>query len=284
MIRLNKLAIPCIILLFFMGFRGELLWAFILVFLHECTHYFVARHYGFSGFDVEIMPVGMALKLKTLDEAEAKEDLIISLSGPLMNIIAGIISLILYNHRPSPALLFLYSGNFALGIFNLIPALPLDGGRILRAMLLKKYMYKTANRLVLNISTVIGTILMFFYFFLFQKGTYNLNLGLIALFILITVSSERERIVYLIMGDIIKKKLRFNQRGYIENKSVSIFYKKDLITAMSLVEKNRYTMFTVLDTEMKVIDIIYEEELIEGLKEEGNVTLEEFVQIREKNI
>lgn len=68
------------------------------------------------------------------------------------------------------------------------------------------------------------------------------------------------------MGDIIKKKYKFLKQGYIENKNLSINYKNDLITALSIVDKNKYIIFTVLDNDMKFMDIIYEEELIEGLK------------------
>lgn len=86
------------------------------------------------------------------------------------------------------------------------------------------------------------------------------------------------------MGDIIKKKYKFLKQGYIENKNLSINYKNDLITALSIVDKNKYIIFTVLDNDMKFMDIIYEEELIEGLKIHGNITIEEFINIREENI
>ena len=86
------------------------------------------------------------------------------------------------------------------------------------------------------------------------------------------------------MGDIIKKKYNFIRKGYIENKSISIYYKSDLISILSIVDKNRYNMFTILDKDMRVIDLIYEEELIEGLKVYGNISVEKFIIHREENI
>ena len=85
------------------------------------------------------------------------------------------------------------------------------------------------------------------------------------------------------MGDIIKKKYKFKKRGYIENKSISVFYKKDLISVLSIVEKNKYNIFFILDDEMKVMDIIYEEEIIEALKLYGNITLEELMKAEDEN-
>jgi stage IV sporulation protein FB len=59
--------------------------------MHELVHYITARFLGFSGFVVELIPIGAVLKVKDLDEATPLEDFIISISGPLFNLIlAGI--------------------------------------------------------------------------------------------------------------------------------------------------------------------------------------------------
>ena len=88
--------------------------------------------------------------------------------------------------------------------------------------------------------------------------------------------------MYIIMGDIIRKKRRFLKDSYIENKTISVYYKKDLITVLGLVDKNKYNLFTLLDEEMKVIDILTEYEVLEGLKLYGNISIEEFIKIRDE--
>ncbi|MBC8062961.1 MAG: hypothetical protein H7Y18_20205 [Clostridiaceae bacterium] len=97
------------------------------------------------------------------------------------------------------------------------------------------------------------------------------------MFIIYCAYKEKERIVYVIMGDIIKKKYKIISRGYIENRSISIFYKMSLLYAMGLVEKGRYNIFTVLNEEIEVVDIVYEQEIIEALKAYGNISIEEFI-------
>ena len=87
MIKLNKYFIPYILILILLGFKGEILISFIIVFMHELVHYATARLLGFSGFVVEVIPIGAVLRVKDLDEASPREDFIISISGPLFNLI-----------------------------------------------------------------------------------------------------------------------------------------------------------------------------------------------------
>ena len=276
MIKLNKYFIPYIIILFLLGFRGETLVSFSIVFLHEFVHYIVARFLGFSGFDVEILPIGAVLKVKDLDEATPKEDFIISISGPLFNLIMALIF-----YFTSYKLLFI--SNLAIGLLNFLPAIPLDGGRMLRDLFLGRTLYKRANKLTIYISYFVGYVLVFYNIALFYRGNINLNLAIIALFIIFCSYKEKERIVYIIMGDIIKKKLKIINRGYMENKSISIFYKKNLLYALSLVDKGRYNVFTILNENIEVIDIIYEQELVEALKKYGNISIDEFIKISEED-
>ncbi|MGK0467541.1 M50 family metallopeptidase [Clostridium sp.] len=284
MIRISKLFIPYIILLIILGFKGEIIIAFLLVIIHEFTHYTTARILGFSGFDIEILPIGAVLKMKQLDEASPKEDLIISLSGPVLNLLLAIIFYGLFIKFNIKLFHLIYSSNLAIGIFNLIPAFPLDGGRVLRDILSYKIIYRKANEISIRVSMVLGSIFMFIYFVSVNLNKSNLNLGLIALFILVSSIKEKERIVYLIMGYIIKKKHRFINRGYIENRSMSVFCNKDLLLILGIIDKNKYNIFTVLDENMNVLEILYEEEILEAIKTYGNISLKDYISCKkEKN-
>jgi stage IV sporulation protein FB len=280
LIRVNKFFLPYFIFLLFIGFKGQVTLAFLIVLFHEFIHYITALFFGFTGFDVEILPIGARLSLRELDEATPLQDIIISLSAPVLNLAVALLFYILHKNYSNDILYTAYMSNLTIGLFNLVPALPLDGGRVLRAVLNRRTIYKRANMLMIRLSMLQGLAGLAAFILLLMLGIYNFNIGLISMFIIYCSYKEKERIVYIIMGDIVKKRYKFLKYGYIENKSISIHYRKDLITTLSLVDKNKYNVFTVLDDDMKVMDIIYEEELIEALKVHGNLSLEEFMELR----
>lgn len=280
--KINKLFIPYIIFILLLGSYGDILPAFIIVSFHEIIHCVTALILGFSAYEFELLPIGAVLRLKELDSATPLQDTIISISAPAVNIIVALILFLLGQYYNNYYLNIFFRDNLLIGMFNLIPALPLDGGRILRNSIHSRILYKKADLITVKIGIAIGMGMIAYFFFLVFYKKVNLNILIIALFIIISSIKEKERIVYFIMGDIIKKKYNFIKRGYIENRGVSIYYKWDLLKVLGIVDKNKYSIFYVLDDDMEVMDIIYEIEIIEGLKNYGNISFEEFIKKREE--
>lgn len=143
---------------------------FLSVTLHELGHSFQALKYGVKVRDITLMPMGGLAQMEEIPEDPNKE-LRIALAGPLVNF--GIAALLigigaLLNARAiisleelqtslgsvswSGLLAYLTSANLILGLFNLIPAFPMDGGRVLRALLAKKMDHAKAT----NIAAQVG--------------------------------------------------------------------------------------------------------------------------------
>lgn len=278
MIRINKYFIPYIILILIVGFKSKLTIGFIIIMIHEGIHLITARILGYSGFSIDIFPMGTSLKFKELEEASPKDDIIISLSGPIGNFLIAIVSCFIGKYYSISCLIEFGNYNLVIGIFNLIPAFPLDGGRILRSLLNLKLIFKKANKVSLNISIVIGYIFGGLFLIAAYKGDLNVNLAFFSVFILTISYREKRRIAYIIMGYIIKKKEKFIRRGYLENKNMSVYYKLNILQVIELIDKNKYNVFTVLDDDMNVLGILYEEDILNGIKELGNITLEELLE------
>jgi len=112
------------------------------VLLHEYGHALTARRFGIGTRDITLYPIGGVARLERMPRAPGAE-LLIAMAGPAVNfaIAAGLFALLTVG---SPGFLGGYAGffllqlmamNLVLGCFNLIPAFPMDGGRVLRALL-----------------------------------------------------------------------------------------------------------------------------------------------------
>jgi Zn-dependent protease len=110
--------------------------------LHELGHALMARRFGIGTYDITLYPFGGVARLHRMPKAPGAE-LLIALAGPAVNfaIVAGLLALQglgLGTERADligPVLDSVIVMNLALGLFNLIPAFPMDGGRVLRALL-----------------------------------------------------------------------------------------------------------------------------------------------------
>jgi Zn-dependent protease len=132
-----------------------LLLFFVCVVLHELGHSLVARHFGVGVSRILLLPFGGMAQFDTIPRQPSRE-LLITLAGPAVNFaIAGILlpfvslskhwTLSSYPNSLSDIALYLLFANLVMGTFNLLPAFPMDGGRILRALLATQMPYVRAT-------------------------------------------------------------------------------------------------------------------------------------------
>ncbi len=129
--------------------------AFVCVLLHEFGHVSAARGYGIRTPDITLLPIGGVARLERMPEKPAQE-LVVALCGPLVNVViaAGLSLFLGLGFRWNPGLFEagghfwekLMSWNLMMVAFNLVPAFPMDGGRVLRALLGFVVDYERATR------------------------------------------------------------------------------------------------------------------------------------------
>jgi Zn-dependent protease len=133
---------------------------FLCVLLHEFGHILAARRYGVQTPDIVLLPIGGVARLERIPEEPAQE-LVVALAGPAVNlVIAALLFLALGGlpddsfelQNPGVGLLArLASANLFLVLFNLLPAFPMDGGRVLRAFLAHRLGYARGTQVAASI-------------------------------------------------------------------------------------------------------------------------------------
>lgn len=202
-----------LLLLFFIGISGSksggsasalfgmisIILIFLCVVLHEIGHSLMARHYGIVVRDIILLPIGGVSEMEEIPQ-DPKQEISISIVGPLVSFSLAVIFYILSvatSQSTSFGQLSVFKGNIVanlfwmnliLGLFNLIPAFPMDGGRVLRGILATRIDSLRATKVAVGVGQVFAIILFFFGIF------FNLWLALIAIFIYLGAEGE-ERMV-----------------------------------------------------------------------------------------
>jgi Zn-dependent protease/predicted transcriptional regulator len=174
---------------------GFILALFACVLLHELGHALAARKYGIPTRDITLLPIGGVARLERMPEKPVQE-LWVALAGPAVNVgIAAVLFAWLslthgwaplgqLNVVSGPFVERLLMANVMLVLFNLIPAFPMDGGRVLRALLASRMEFAKATQIAAGVGQGLAFALGFIGLFT------NPMLVFVALFVWIGASQE----------------------------------------------------------------------------------------------
>ena len=167
---------------------------FACVVLHEFGHIFAARRYGVQTPDVVLLPIGGVARMERIPE-EPIQEIVVALAGPAVNVVIAAVLFLALGGFPSFEALMaepegglagrLLYANVFLAVFNLIPAFPMDGGRVLRAFLARWTGYARGTRIAAGIGQGLA-----FLFGLLGLAGGNPILLFVALFIYLAAASE----------------------------------------------------------------------------------------------
>lgn len=275
---------PLVFIMFFaahiFGILEEFFVIFIMITLHEIFHILAAIYYKIKINKVNITPIGLTAELSFTKSIELKKEIYIYLCGPLFNLLMIITGCILnlYFENYSNTISFFVLSNISLLLINLVPILPLDGGRILKATLHNKIgFYKTYK--VLNISSKIFVLLLAIIGVLQTLYShYNFSILIICILLLFLFDREKKNMQLDLMKDIIIKKQLMIKSGTIKLEYLACNKNAKAINAMKSFKKARYHILKIFDDNLNIIGEITETELFEGIIHKGtNPNLDEFI-------
>jgi Zn-dependent protease len=241
---------------------------FLCVLLHEFGHILMARRFGIRTPDVILLPIGGVARLERIPE-EPKQELLIAAAGPAVTLaIAAGFWLLLRLQGEAPALSPLepFEGGFAIDLlrvnlllllFNLVPAFPLDGGRVLRALLATRMPHVRATRIAATGGQVLAMVLGVAGLF------YNPMWLFIALFVFFGAGQEAAH-----------AEARAAGRGIIVDQMMVTRFETlpvhaSLRQAVDRLLDGEQREFPVVDNDGQVVGLLTRDHLIRGLTERG---------------
>ncbi len=165
--------------------------------LHELGHALAARRFGIRTKDITLYPFGGIARLQSV-EMKPTQELWVALAGPAVNVVIAAVLFMISGVtgagvstsgilQPGGYLSTMMWLNISLAAFNMIPAFPMDGGRVLRAGLASRMRYEAATQIAVLVGTVIAA-----GFFLWGLVTVNPIMAFIGVFVFFGAMQEAQ--------------------------------------------------------------------------------------------
>lgn len=177
----------CVIIMIALKLTEQFFIIFFVVSIHELTHVFVAGRFGLKTEKIIFTPIGQIAAINNIEQTGRLKKVLILIAGPAINFCMAATAFYILGKNS-----FFVAANLSIGIFNLLPVYPLDGGRILHAVLESIIGTLRANKIIINISGLFSKVLIFLG--IIQVVVYPFNISLLIIGVYIGKLTEEERI------------------------------------------------------------------------------------------
>lgn len=250
-----------------------ILCVFATVLLHELGHAVTAKKFNIKTYNIILLPIGGIASLEKLPE-KPSEELMVALAGPMVNIVLALLLSIFIQYPNNSVemiaqlsgginsnnfLLTFFLANMVLALFNLIPAFPMDGGRMLRAVLSYQLKRNVATKIAARIGQIvaIGFIVLGF--------SYNPFLIFIGIFVIMAAQIETNytETKYLLKG--------YKVRDVLMKQYPTIDCNETLDTAVKMMLDSQNKYFLVTKNGI-LLGTLNRDQIIEGLSKKEEET------------
>lgn len=246
----------------------ELITLFAIVFIHECGHAAAAALLGYRVLSIQMLPFGGVAVIEDGGTITAYREIMIALAGPLQNMLmVGVVLLLQYGHLGDPVFLnYIIQGNLLIALFNLLPVLPLDGGKIVQALVSLWAPYYTTLMWTYRISILFSVGVVLYAICRWFTGDYGLplNILLIGLFLFYSNLTDYRNVPYRFIRFLMNREGAFTRHaaaGSLAQPIIS-FPAKPLDTILRLLKRERYHMVYVMNRQGQIMAVLPEQRII----------------------
>lgn len=250
-----------------MGILHQISPLLIIVFYHELAHALAARWMGLTVYEIELMPFGGVARIQNTMEADPRKEGLVALAGPGINILVAM-ALALYARyagEPHPATARFLEWNLLLAGLNLMPALPLDGGRMLRAALAGSLGLNKATRIAAVLGIALGFCIASLGVWTLVQGVNNPTLLLTGIYLLLAALKELQGRNLLNMKASLHRQEVMEQSGVLPVRHIAAQGNTSISVVMKTFRPMRYHLVTILDGNGRAIGEVSEAQIDQGL-------------------
>lgn len=273
---------PTIFLLIFfawvIGKAQELLILIAVVSIHELSHILAAKFCGMKVEKTLLTPIGMAARINYTSSRNSAHEIIVHAAGPFSNVLMVGIGYIINSCflDNSERMSFFILANISILCLNILPVLPLDGGRIFKSILLCNLGYKRTINIFFILSRIISVILMGVGIYQLLNCWYNMSLLFIGIFLYSWMYKEKEEMQFTLIREWVLKSRDIVNDGKCKVEYIECDWHKKSIEVIGEFRRNKYNIVRLVDEEKNEKGEVSEIDLLESLVGGGlGLTLEQ---------
>lgn len=258
----------------FTGYWIETITLFMIVLVHEFGHVAAAKGFGWRVKEVKLLPFGGVAVVDEAGNVPALEEWCVALAGPLQHVWMIAAAMILKNMGAGDPVWWDYviRANAMIGGFNLLPVLPLDGGRILQSLLSYAVPYHRALLFTVTVSLICSMIIVSGAVYTFFAEQLQLNLFVIGVFLLVSNWYAYRQIPYFFVRFLMsrgERMDRLSKQGAIAAPIV-VPPQRQISDVLKLFMREKYHLIYVINDRGTIRAVLPEKHVVEGYFHRGN--------------
>ena len=250
----------------FTGSGGWFAAALISIVLHEAAHAVVSAAFGKPPQEIELTPLGMLMRLEEDEALPPLKRCLTVLAGPGMTLLLCVIALAGTKHGllGYDAGRALFMSNLSILLLNMLPALPLDGGRLLAQALALRLPLTAANRIMRALGTLTGLGCIALNLYLtWRLGGWNLSLTAAGCFLMYSAAVSTTSQAMAQLRSFTDRKIRLESKGSLPVSWMAVCASMTVQQAARRLHPRRYTIFTVVEEgSQRRLGELHEQEVI----------------------
>lgn len=265
-IRGDWLIILVVVAVIAAGYVEKYLLVLLSITLHECMHAVIACFFGGRVAVIRFLPVGLNVDIEEAPLRQ-RERIWIYIAGPAANLALFMICSLVYMlwFPLSYTLLFVAYTNLYLAVFNLLPAVPLDGGRILRELLAHRVGFYHASRIQRCTSVLIAAAVIAAGILQWMGSLYNFSLLVIGFFVLFTLKTDRMEAAWMNVRNVVYRKERLLRKGIYPSRDLVVLQTIKLAEVVKYMDYDRFHIIHVLDESLQILATFTEQQVLDAL-------------------
>ncbi len=266
-VRLNPLSLPMIALAVWIGEGKRMAIMAASILIHELTHIAAARILRVRVHELELTPAGGAARLENLWSLRPGQAAAVALAGPAANLMIMVTAAAMcwWNMMDAAFAAVLMEQNLIICLFNLMPALPMDGGRVLCGLLSRRMSTAGAARVGTAVSMMLAAALAALSVYGLIRGRLNITLPVAAVFLIMSAGRERRQAGYSLIESITGKGRELDQEGVLPVRWIAVRGDLPVREAAVRMKPRQMHLIAVYDDAMHLKRVISEEALTASL-------------------